>query len=154
MKKIIAVILTVVLVLASGCAKKDSGLKVDAVTTADQITRSLKFTDQMSPVDDSTALQLFELDKNLLQKWKVYESTGATAEEVAVFDANNADAAQKVKVSVEQRIANQKASFADYQPIEMKKLKEPILIAVGNSVILCVTNDNNAAQKEIGSLIK
>lgn len=154
MKKTIAVILTVVLVLASGCAKKDSGLKVDAATAANQLTRSLTFTDQMSPVDDDTALKLFGLDKNLLQKWRAYESTGATAEEVAVFDAKDSDSAQKVKVSVEQRIANQKACFADYQPIEMKKLKEPVLITVGNSVILCVTNDNNAAQKEIGSLIK
>jgi hypothetical protein len=42
----------------------------------------------------------------------------------------------------------------DYQPKEMEKLKNPVLVTAGNYVILCVSDDNAKAQKIIEEIIK
>ncbi len=154
MKKLIALILAAVLVLAAGCAKKDAGLKVDAAAAADKLASSVQFTDQMSAVADKTVLKLYGLEQSTVEKLKAYESTGATAEEVAVFEAKDEDAAAKVKEAAQKRIEDQKAAFQDYQPKEMAKLKNPLLVTAGKYVVLCVSNDNAAAQKAVDGLTK
>jgi PBP1b-binding outer membrane lipoprotein LpoB len=91
MKKYIALLLTALLFFASGCAK-NSAPKLDPAAAADRLAASVPFKDQMSPVDTAMALQLYGLDENTVSGSKVYESTGATAEEIAVFEAKDATA--------------------------------------------------------------
>jgi hypothetical protein len=105
-------------------------------------------------VDDKTAQKLYGFGDGVVRNMKVYESTGATAEEVAVFEAKDEASAQTVKKAAQDRIENQKEGFQDYQPKEMTKLKNPILVQSGKYVVLCVSNDNTAAQKAIDGIMK
>ena len=154
MKRYFALLAAVLLIFAPGCAKRSPVLSLSSAAAADQVISSVKFKDQMSPVDQAMALQLYGLDCSIVTAGKVYESTGATAEEVAVFETKDAAAMDKVKQAVQKRIEVQREGFQDYQPREMEKLKNPLVVTAGNCVILCVSDDNAAARKAIDGMMK
>jgi hypothetical protein len=83
-----------------------------------------------------------------------YASTGATAEEVSIIEARDAESAQAVMEFARARIASQKAEFENYAPEEMAKLNDPVLVRAGKYVILCLSNDNAAAERIIGDFIE
>lgn len=153
MKKLFTCILAAALVFAAGCAK-NTDITMDTAAAADQLIATIQFSDQMSPIEDKTALKLYGLENDVVTKLKVYESAGATAEEVAAFEAKDEAAAAIVKTAVQQRIEDQKTGFEDYQPKEMAKLKAPVLITKGKYVVLCVSDDNSTAKKIIDGFIK
>ncbi len=153
MKKLVTCILAATLMFTAGCAK-NTVTTMDTAAVADKLVSTIQFSDQMSPIEDKTALKLYGLENDTVTKLKVYESTGATAEEVAAFEAKDEAAAATVKTAAQQRIEDQKTGFEDYQPKEMAKLKSPVLVTKGKYVILCVSDDNNNAQKIIDSFIK
>lgn len=154
MKKYIALLLTALLLFAGGCAGNGAALKLDPSAAADRLLASVPFKDQMSPADPAMALQIYGLDESIVSRAKVYESTGATAEEIAVFEAKDGTSLNKVKEAAQKRIEDQRAGFQDYQPKEMEKLKNPVLLTAGNYVFLCVSDDNAKAQKVINEMIK
>ena len=63
-----------------------------------------------------------------------------------MFEAVSAEAAASIEEAVNQRVADQKAAFEDYQPKEMTKLNDPLVDVMGKYVILCLSDDNSAAQ--------
>ena len=75
-------------------------------------------------------------------------------EEIAVFEGKDEAAAGRIKTAVDQRIADQRAAFEDYNPEEQEKLSDPVIVTAGKYVILCVSNDNEAAKKCIDSYTK
>lgn len=153
MKKILLFALAAALLLCAGCASK-TAKTVDTQEVAKKLVSTVKFADQMSQIESKTALKLYGLDESTVAKLTVYESTGATAEEVAAFEAKDEKSATKVKEAAQKRIEDQKAGFADYQPKEMAKLKSPVLEVSGKYVILCVSDENSTAQKTIDSFLK
>ena len=80
------------------------------------------------------------------QMWrqKVYVSTGATAEEIAVFEAVDKEAAARIKEAVLQRAAEQEATFRDYLPAEVPKLQKAVPLCGGPLCDFCVSNHNEA----------
>lgn len=154
MKKITVLILVAAMLLTAGCASKSAPLKIDPTAAADKLASTVHFVDQMSPVDEKMALKLYGLDQTSVSKEKVYESTGATAEEIAVFEAKDEAGAAKIKTAAQKRIEDQKAGFQDYQPKEMAKLKNPVLVTNGNYVFLCVSDENDTAKKIIDGFMK
>ncbi|WP_312695309.1 DUF4358 domain-containing protein [Caproiciproducens sp.] len=153
MKRAILVVLACALLFAAGCAA-GAPKSLNTEEVAKKLMSSVQFSDQMSKLESKTALKLYGLDENIVPESQVYESTGATAEEVAVFEAKDETSAAKVKEAAQKRIEDQKAGFTDYQPQEMGKLKSPVLVQNGKYVILCVSNDNSGAQKVIDSFLK
>ncbi len=156
MKKRIFCLLTAALLLlaaVSACAKQGGGKPADVEKIADEIIRSVKFSDQMSALEKKTAVKLYGLDEADVAKAKVYESTGATAEEVAAFEAKDEAAAKRIRAAAAERVEDQKAAFADYQPREMTKLKTPLLVQDGKYVLLVVADDISAARKVAGQYL-
>ena len=76
-----------------------------------------------------------------------YISSGATAEEIAVFEAADKAAADRLYKAAQERVENQKTAFEDYVPAEMTKLGNPVLVKKGSFVVLCVADDAAAAKK-------
>ena len=153
MKKAITGILAAALIFTAGCAK-NTVTTLDTAVVADKLASTIQFSDQMSPIEDKTVLKLYGLGNDTVTKLKAYESTGATAEEVVVFEAKDEAAAKSVETAAQQRIEDQKTGFVDYQPKEMTKLKNPVLVTKGKYIILCVSDDNNQAKKIIDGFIK
>ena len=145
----IACILTMVL---AGCSSREIELDVDQA--AADIREAVTFRDTLSALADSRFETIYAVDTADLEDWAVYVSSGATAEEVAVLEATDAAAAQRVREGVEQRIADQKESFEDYVPEELVKLGAPVLEVKGRYVLLCICDDPSQARDAIDSLLK
>ena len=82
----------------------------------------------------------------------VYTTPTAGAEEIAVFTLVDEDAAKSALDALTQRVADQKEALENYQPDEVSKLDNAILEQRGNSVLLAVAADADAAQKALDAL--
>ena len=155
MKRILACFLAALVLLgAAGCAGQSSAAAMDVEKTADAMAKTVKFSDQMSAVDLKTAEKLFGLDAGIVSAAKAYESTGATAEEVAAFEAKDETAEKQIAAAVKKRVENQKAAFQGYQPKEMAKLQNPLIVEKGKYVFLCVADDTSPARQAIDQAAK
>ena len=117
----------------------------DAVALADSLAGTVHFVDQMTPLELDAAVNVYGIDSAAVSAGKAYVSTGATAEEIAVFTAADAGQVETVRAALEKRVEDQKAAYTNYQPQEMTKLSDPVIETRGDTVILCVSDDNSAA---------
>lgn len=141
-------------ILAGGCAAKKESKDIDINGLAQSILDNVEFKDQLTQVDDFTVGSLYGIEDGGIAAQCVYVSSGATAEEVAVFTCADADGTTVVKEAAEQRIADMQEGFADYIPEEMAKLKDPVLIVSGRYVILCIADDSDHARSVIDTYIQ
>lgn len=153
-RQAIAFFLSVLFLLTACACSAKKAAQIDVNSLAEKLKSSIKFDDQLTKLDDKAALKLYSLDSSVTVKQSVYVGTGATAEEISVWQAKDADSAKKVKNAVQGRVDAQKAGFQDYVPAEMTKLKNPVLVTEGNYVILCLSNDNSKAQQIINDALK
>ena len=84
---------------------------------------------------------------------KLYLSSGATAEEIAVFEAKDDAAAERLLAAAKERVEVQKTAFEDYAPAEMTKLNNAVVERSGKIVALCIADDSSVAQKKVKELI-
>lgn len=151
MKKI-SILLTLIMIVlvAAGCSSSQS-VTLDVQQTADKLSQEVSFQDQLTSLDQDAALKLYDLTADDVQAVALYVGTGATAEEISVWQGKDANAAKNIQNAVNTRIENQKESFVDYNPEEMPKLENPVVVAKGNYVVLCLSSDNDNAKKVIDS---
>lgn len=148
-------ILFLVLIIATffGCnAQKNTSIDVDKL--AQTLSVSVKFNDQLSKLDEKATYKIYNVQNSDVKKQSVYVGSGATAEEISVWEGKDADSAKRIKSSILSHIETQKAAFQSYAPAEMPKLKNPVLVCEGNYVILCLSNDNTKAEQVIDSILK
>ncbi len=152
MKKLWKIFLLLIIGISlMGCATKK---KIpDAVFLADSIKEKCEFSDELSELDENMIESIYALPEGVL-KMRVYISTGATSEEIAVFEGKDGSIADKIETAVEKRIEEQKEGFSDYLPDETKKLDDAIIKREGNTVIFCVSPNGENAKQAIESLLK
>lgn len=145
MKKYSCLLLAVLAAFSmSACGGQAAAL--DAAALADRFIAEVPFDDQLSEVEENIITKIYDISAEDYKKAKVYVSTGATPEEVAVFEATDAAAADRIETALKEHIEEQKASFEDYIPKEMPKLESPVLVKKGGCVILCVSGHNDTAK--------
>ena len=123
---------------------------------AEALIGGIAFDDQMEEAPDKAFYALYAADPSdeSVAGFVLYTSTGATAEEVAVFEARDAESAPAVLEIARARIASQKAEFEDYAPNALAKLNDPVLMRAGRYIILCLSNDNAAAERIIEDFLE
>ena len=146
-KRLIACLgLTLTMVLA-GCGSKAEEKTIDAQALASDLVEKVTYTDELNEIDSEMAGELYQIETAV--NAYVYVSSGATAEEVAVFEfADAADAEEAVKAA-DTRIQEQKDSFATYIPEEVDKLEHTVVEQKGRYLVVCVTDDQDAAKSII-----
>lgn len=152
-KMILIIVVMAISILAFGCSSKEAK-DIDINGLAQNILDSVAFQDELTAVDDFTINTLYAIEEGLTTDQSVYVSSGATAEEVAVFTCADEDSAAAVKEAAQQRIADMQEGFADYNPAEMDKLNDPVLMIEGKYVILCISDDSGQAQSVIEHYIQ
>ena len=145
-KNIITVAMLVAVLLTVGCGTAKE-LNVDDVSA--KLLSEITYTDELSEIDLETAQMLFYLDDIQITKAKIYESGGATAEEIAVFECASTEDADRVMTAMQTRVEEQKESFRDYVPEELLKLDAAVLVKSRNVVVLSVSGDAETARKII-----
>ena len=131
--------------------QNDAPVEKDVEAVADKLFSEIKYVDALNELDHSMVEKLLKVKEDLYTKAKIYiGSGGATAEEIACFEAKDESAADEIYAALEQRIEAQKQNFENYQPGEMDKLNDPVLVKQGKYVFMCLSDDNAKAKEIIG----
>jgi hypothetical protein len=150
MKKYLYTVVFVFMILTlSACGAENTKINIEELS-ADLIS-NVEFADEMTLINEKTVESLYNINYAISQQ--VYISSGATAEEVAVFELKDGNDADKALDAVNQRIETQKQDFKTYIPEEIPKLENAIVKKVGQYVIVCIS-DGDEADEIINSYIE
>lgn len=152
MKRILSCALACLLLCACG-----GGEKTPAAFEPEAAVQSLldsgAYSEALEAVDVTVAVMLFGLEGDPEQ----YEgsvacySTGATSETAAVFRTRDEEQAAATEEALRLWIEDQIDACRDYQPAEVEKLEHAVLEVRGNTVLLAVAADWDAAAGAVPS---
>lgn len=153
MKKIFAMVLALALfAVAAGCGSTE--VEVNVAALAADLAAADIFDDIVSEMPAELVPHFYSYDETDVVGCALYQSTLAAAEEVFVARCADDAAAARVKKACEGRVADQLASYEDYVPAEVPKLKDALLQVSGNYVIFVVSNNTAAAQQIVDGYLK
>lgn len=109
----------------------------------------------LEEVDADTAFLLYQLNSHGLEREALKECTalrsaGATCEEAAVLVFTGADEARTAVDALGDYIAGQISKNTDYRPAEIPKLENAWISRRGETVLLVVASDLDAAKTAVG----
>ena len=158
---VLALILILVVTMFAGCSSEEGinpenpyAVNVDDAHFAEYLVSNIEFVDDMTLVDIDIALDFYGIDEADIRAACVYMSTGATAEELAVINVANDEAAGMVAEIYEKRIENQISVFEDYVPAELTKLEQALIIQVDNAMVYVACDDPAAAEDAMVAYIE
>lgn len=102
------------------------------------------FSDTLEPADGKIGCYLYGLAETDASAMYFCLSSGATAEEIAIFRCADEVSALLVEEAARARLDYQRESFGSYVPEEVPKLESAILRREGSCVLLCVAADYEA----------
>ncbi len=133
----------------------EEALSVDIEQLGNALITDIEFADELDAVEDRVAAGLYGYTEETgVEKALVYLSSGATAEEIALFEAKDKESAAKIEELVKARVEGQIVSFRDYVPDEVPKLENCVLKVKDRYVALCVSNHNEKAEEIIAGYFK
>lgn len=140
MKRFTAVIVIAALFTGLCACRGNSDIKnlPDAETVADALNAGLVFGEELEKSSPEVAVSYYGLDPSLCNKIAFYAGSGATADEIAVFDCADAGAVEKVKKAVEARRKYLRDGYADYGPAEVPKIDAAVFAVRGKLAVFCV----------------
>lgn len=148
MKKIWIVILIIVVIGVIVVFTNDNkGITIDINELSKDIIENIEFEDELNKADNETASKLYDINNFTSQS--VYMSSGATSEEIAIFEFEGKEACKVALEKANKRIEEQKQNFKDYMPKEMKKLENAMIKNKNQYLIVCITNH----PEEVGKIL-
>lgn len=147
-KRILAAGLALALLLSlAACGGKVREFDVDATPKA--LMEAGAFSEELEELEEVILLRLYEMDESKVSKAVGFASTGLTAEEVAVFQMVDEQAAQDAEALLQAHLEYQKESNVDYRPNEMPKLDKAVVERRGRTLLFLVASDYAAAGKAL-----
>ena len=128
---------------------KEEVTSVDAASLAKSLVSDISYDDQLSEVDLDTAKMFLNFADVDIAEAYIYESSGATAEEVVVLVCKDSDNAAKAKTAFEQRVEEQTENFTDYVPEEVPKLNSAVVAVKDVYAVLSVSEDSSKAKEVV-----
>lgn len=158
MKKLLS--FTLALVLALGLTACGGGNGTPALYSAGdvkKISESGAFDQELydlEELDADVAFMVYGLEgcgltREDMKEGAVLSSAGATCEEAAVLVFADADKAETAEGALKDYIQSQISANEDYRPQEIPKLENAYIDRRGESVLLVVASDIDAAKKAV-----
>lgn len=122
----------------------NQGDGADLGAVAEELLKNAGFVDELNQADAATVEKLYGISG--AKEAVVYISSGATAEEIALFSFETEKEAEQAEELAKARIDEQKESFESYVPEEVKKLDNAVIRRLGSRLAVCVA-DGDAAEE-------
>lgn len=154
--------ISLVLVIALGLSlvscnsSKDTlAAGADLSSLATELTSQIEFKDKdLAPLNKELwDRYMTQVDFDDVKNAEIVAGGGFIAEEIALFEAVDADAAGRIEKAMQARYEEFRNSYANYTPEELKNLEEPALITNGNYVFSVFCADNDQAREIINNWI-
>lgn len=153
MKKRLAVILSILVMAVIFVSCGGEKATIDVEVAADALHANITYEDDMKVLDGELLGTTYpELKTEDVVKSKVYTSLAATTEEIAVFEAKDAAAADRIEAAMKARVTAQKELYESYAPEEAARVQKAVIVKKGNYVLFCVAGDPAKAEAEINKL--
>lgn len=152
MKKGIWMIILIIVIISGILLFTNKDITIDINKISKDIMENIKFEDELNKVDNDTASKLYGINNSTYQL--VYMSSGATAEEIAIFEFKDKKECKIVLEKANKRIEEQKQNFKDYMPKEMKKLENAIIKNKNKYLFVCVSNNQEKIDEILNKYIK
>ena len=125
-----------------------------AASHVEQINKAGAFSEELEELEGDTAFLLYKLsDQGLaredLKECTALRSAGATCEEAAVLVFTDADKAETAEKALGDYIDGQISANKDYRPAEIPKLENAWIDRRGETLLLVVANDLDAAKDAV-----
>ena len=147
-KKILLFLLIVAIITTfSGCSSKNNTTEIDFNALSNELLENIEFKDELTAVDDAVIQKIYNIEDFV--RAQVYISSGATAEEISLFEFDSNEKAEEGLKMAMERIEEQKADFGSYIPEELQKLDKAVVKQSGNYVIVCVSSSSDVAEEII-----
>lgn len=141
------------LLTACGGGGESAAKPYDPASTAKALLDSSAFSEPLEAMGaDLVCGPLYDIDAANVTDSAVYTSLTAGAEEIAVLTLKDEDTAKTALEALKTRVSDQTEALKDYQPEEVAKLDKAIVEQKGNSVLLVVAADADAAQEVLNGL--
>ena len=119
-------------------------IEIDVHGLSSELLSQIAFVDELNAVGESVINRIYGIEDYV--QAEVYIGSGATAEEIAVFEfADTESAADGLQLALE-RIEDQKADYEAYIPEEVKKLDRAVVKRYGRYVVVCVSDSEMAEE--------
>lgn len=154
MKKEICIIILIVVIISGILlfTNRDKDITIDINKISKDIMENIKFEDELNKMDNNTVSKLYDINNATSQL--VYMSSGATAEEIAIFEFKDKEECKIALEKANKRIEEQKENFKDYMPKEMKRLENAIIKNKNKYLIVCITNNQEKIEEILNKYIK
>ncbi|MCR4923241.1 MAG: DUF4358 domain-containing protein [Lachnospiraceae bacterium] len=126
--------------------EKSQAVEAAASAIAGDLKDKISYKDDISSVDLDTAKMFISFDGIGIQEAEIYESSGATAEEIIVLKCDSIEDAKKAGDALKKRVEEQIESYTDYVPEELVKLNEALVVVKDSYAILSVSDDPKGAE--------
>lgn len=151
---IIIALIVLVIVVVSVINKDNQNIQINIEELATNISQSGAFEDELAKVDPEMTKSDYGFSDEEIKEIVSYQGSGATSEEIVIFQVNDKSYLNSVKEKINTRLEERKEAFEGYLPEEVFKIENNVLDIRGNYVILCISNDSGKVEETINNYIK
>lgn len=149
MKKTVAFLLAIVCLAAllTGCGGSKKTMEPRAFV--DDVLANANFTDSLNQLSDDVVAQYYGVDSADYTCAIAYGGTAATAEQIAVFEAKDSAAAERILSALQTFVAEKVEAYKSYGPAAAMSLENAPVKIIGNCVVAVVCADSDSALKVV-----
>lgn len=111
------------------------------------------FSERMSVLDKAAACKYYGIEEHQAQEVAAMIGSSATPENAAVWRAKNDHSAKEIARRTAKFYALQRDNFDGARTVQVRKLKNAVILQRGSYVICCVCKDNQKANREAHFLL-
>lgn len=149
MKKTVAFLLAIVCLAAllTGCGGSKKTMEPRAFV--DDVLANANFTDSLNQLSDDVVAQYYGVNSADYTSAIAYGGTAATAEQIAVFEAKDSAAAERILSALQTFVAEKVEAYKSYGPAAAMSLENAPVKIIGNCVVAVVCADSDSALKVV-----
>lgn len=135
------------LILLVGCNSNSGKKNLDIANTVNKIKTEIKFP-EMVEISRNDISNYYDLNMSDIENIHLsINASGGFPDEIAIVKVDSSNNVKSIKESFEKRKQQLIKTFENYQPNEMYKLNQSVIVSKDNYVAFIVSSNSNQAKK-------